>query len=52
MKHLKDGLITLILGAIVIKLAFDMIRPYAPWLIVSLAVGFIGLKVYERKRQW
>lgn len=48
MRRLTDAIITLILMAIIIQALLDMVRPYAPFIMLACVLMLAGLHIGKR----
>jgi hypothetical protein len=52
LKRLWETISAVLITALIVKLLFDMIKPYAFWLVVGLLVLVAGGKLYSKNRNW
>jgi hypothetical protein len=52
MRRLWDALGAVLVSAIALKLLYDLIKPYAVWLIIGLIVAAVGMRLWHRSRSW
>jgi len=47
-----DSLGAILIAALVVKMAFDLIRPYAVWLVVGIIAYIAFERFYKNSRNW
>lgn len=52
MKRLWETIGVVLITALIVKLLFDLIKPYAIWVVVGLLVVLFVGRVYQRNRNW
>jgi hypothetical protein len=52
MSRIWSALGAILLGALAIKLFFDLIKPYAIWIVLGTLAYLIGVRVYNKSRRF